>query len=89
LAFYNYADFGVRFHTHTFTLGGYRKTILGVVMIVTCESCGVEYDDLYCLTFCPHDKFDMHCIVGVGKFSKCCHTVEEVNEFIMAHISLL
>jgi len=28
-------------------------------MNVTCEKCGRGYDDVYRLTYCPHDKFGM------------------------------
>jgi hypothetical protein len=26
-------------------------------MKTKCEKCGLEYDDMYRLTYCPHDKF--------------------------------
>ena len=54
-------------------------------MIVTCETCGVEYDDVYRRTYCPHPPFEMRCVVNVGKFSKVCTRVEEVDELLRAH----
>lgn len=33
-------------------------------MLVTCEACGLEYDDVYRLTYCPHERFEMRCVVG-------------------------
>ena len=54
-------------------------------MIVVCKNCGLEYDDVYRLTICPHENFEMRCIVHAGKFSKLCTTPEEVNEFLKAH----
>jgi len=33
-------------------------------MVVSCEDCGLEYDDVYRLTYCPHERFEMHCVVG-------------------------
>lgn len=54
-------------------------------MMTTCETCHLQYDDVYRLTFCPHDAFEMRCVVNVGKFSKLCTRVEEVNEFIRVH----
>ena len=32
-------------------------------MIVTCSTCGLKYDDTYRLTYCPHEHFNMHCVV--------------------------
>lgn len=29
------------------------------LMTVTCDKCKTEYDDLYRLTYCPHEKFGM------------------------------
>lgn len=28
-------------------------------MVVTCDDCDEEYDDLYRLTYCPHERFEM------------------------------
>jgi len=36
-------------------------------MTVTCEKCGKQYDDVYHLTYCPHDSFEMACTVVNGK----------------------
>ena len=30
---------------------------------VKCPDCGLEYDDVYHWTFCPHDLFEMRTIV--------------------------
>ena len=54
-------------------------------MTVTCETCGLSYDDVYRLTYCPHERFDMRCVVHVGKHEKVCTRVEEVDEFIRAY----
>ena len=54
-------------------------------MTVLCETCGAAYDDVYRLTYCLHERFEMNCLVTVGKFSKICTRVEEVFEFINAH----
>jgi len=50
---------------------------------VTCEACNLVYDDTYRFTYCPHDKFEMHCTV-VNRYghTKCCHTVEEIDDFL-------
>lgn len=31
-------------------------------MIRVCEQCGVRYDDLYRLTYCPHERFEMRTV---------------------------
>lgn len=54
-------------------------------MIVTCEICHLQYDDVHRLACCPHEQFEMRCVVNVGKHSKVCTRVEEVFEFIRAH----
>ena len=48
-------------------------------MTRTCEDCGVEYDDTYRYTLCPHERFEMHCKIYVRGEWRCCHTVEEVR----------
>jgi len=51
-------------------------------MLVVCSDCKVEYDDTYHLTICPHDYFPMHTVVSTNHGSKCCHTIEELNNFL-------
>lgn len=51
-------------------------------MITLCETCGLEYDDTYRLTFCPHEPFEMRAIAGRGDQVKVCTTVEELMEFM-------
>lgn len=50
---------------------------------VTCERCSRTYDDTYRLTYCPHDKFEMHTLAvrGDGQ-EKLCTSVEELHEFL-------
>jgi hypothetical protein len=47
-------------------------------MIVTCESCGLEYDDVYRWTYCPHATFEMRTVVGRRGQTRVCRTVEEL-----------
>lgn len=52
-------------------------------MIVTCEACGVQYDDVYRWTFCPRAAFEMHTVaVRADGQAKCCHTVEELDAWL-------
>lgn len=51
-------------------------------MTVTCDDCGLVYDDTYRWTYCPHDKFEMRSLVSNGRGTKICTTVEEVNTFL-------
>ena len=51
-------------------------------MVVECGLCGLEYDDVYRLTYCPHEAFEMHTVVSIGGKSKCCHTIEEADRFL-------
>lgn len=49
-------------------------------MVVTCEKCGARYDDIYRLTYCPHERFEMSCIVGSGdKILGVATSVEELH----------
>jgi len=32
-------------------------------MVVMCSDCGRKYDDVYRLTYCPHETFQMQTIV--------------------------
>lgn len=51
-----------------------------------CEACQVDYDDTYQNTICPHDGFEMRCIVSTSDgASKLCTTVEEVDAFLAEH----
>lgn len=52
-------------------------------MVVICEDCDLQYDDVYCLTYCPHEPFDMHCqAMRSDGMTKCCHTIEELDAFL-------
>jgi hypothetical protein len=52
-------------------------------MIVTCPKCGIYYDDVYKLTFCPHNKFEMNCTVGRGdKILGVAHSPEELQRML-------
>lgn len=47
-------------------------------MIVTCPACGRNYDDVYNLTNCPHERFKMNTRVYVrGQFRGIAHTVQQ------------
>jgi hypothetical protein len=35
-------------------------------MVVECPDCGLRYDDVYRLTLCPHDRFEMATAVYRG-----------------------
>mgnify|MGYP001575200301 FL=1 len=52
-------------------------------MIVQCGSCRIAYDDVYRFTFCPHERFEMQCMVvrGDGQ-KKVCISVNEVQAFL-------
>lgn len=52
-------------------------------MYVICDDCGHEYDDVYRLTFCPHEQFEMHCLVSrPGHQTVLCTTVEQVRALL-------
>jgi hypothetical protein len=52
-------------------------------MIVTCPRCGIYYDDVYKLTICPHNKFEMNCTVGRGdKILGVAHSPEELQRML-------
>lgn len=52
-------------------------------MVVKCEVCGARYDDTYRLTYCPHERFEMHCTVGSGeKILGVATTVEELYQLL-------
>jgi hypothetical protein len=52
-------------------------------MIVTCDTCGLAYDDTFHLTYCPHDYFPMR-TVGVRSDGtmKVCTTLEDLDRFL-------
>jgi len=51
--------------------------------IVKCDKCGLEYDDTYRWTFCPHDTFQMDTLAVKGGGSmKRVHSIEELNTFL-------
>jgi hypothetical protein len=52
-------------------------------MQVTCDECGVEYDDTYRLTLCPHDGFDMVTMVVRGDgTTTVCRSLEDLDAFL-------
>lgn len=52
-------------------------------MIVSCEKCGLRYDDTYRLTYCPHEKFEMNTTVSSGgRVIGVAHSVEELNRML-------
>ncbi len=52
-------------------------------MIVTCDDCKLEYDDVYRLTYCPHERFDMHTTVANSKgVVGVARTVEELRRMM-------
>lgn len=52
-------------------------------MMVTCEACGQTYDDVYRLTYCPHERFEMRTRVYNGAcFLGIARSVEELRRLI-------
>jgi hypothetical protein len=52
-------------------------------MIVTCSSCHVEYDDVYRLTYCPHEPFAMRTVAVNGRGeTKVCTSLDELQMWI-------
>jgi hypothetical protein len=52
-------------------------------MVVTCSQCGKSYDDVYRLTYCPHEKFEMNTVVWSGdRIIGVAHSVEELNRML-------
>ena len=51
-------------------------------MRVHCEQCNLDFDDLYSLTFCPHEAFPMrtHVTREDGK-ERVCTSMEELIAF--------
>ena len=48
-------------------------------MNVTCADCHLQYDDLYRVTYCPHQFFDMHTLTTINGVEYCCHSIEELD----------
>ncbi len=49
----------------------------------TCEACGEEYDDVYRLTYCPHDQFEMNALVcGMDGVAGVAHTLEDLRRML-------
>lgn len=52
-----------------------------------CDECGLEYDDVYRWTYCPHDHFPMNTLVswvdeeGV-RHEHVATSVDELKEFL-------
>jgi hypothetical protein len=60
-----------------------KKNGRGDKMVVECPDCGLRYDDLYRLTYCPHVEFSMSTLVVRGDGSeKVCHSIEEMHQFM-------
>jgi hypothetical protein len=52
-------------------------------VIVTCEKCDIQYEDTYHLTVCPHEEFQMNCVVAKdGKVLGTAHSVEELRAML-------
>lgn len=52
-------------------------------MTVKCEKCNKLYDDVYRLTYCPHEKFQMRTIVaGPEGVRGIATTVEECRKLM-------
>lgn len=50
-------------------------------MLTTCQTCSLEYDDIYRLTICPHEKFEMYTTVMKADGSTVvAHSIEELNK---------
>ncbi len=53
------------------------------MMMVTCADCGERYDDVYRLTYCPHERFKMRTVVHrVGKPPITAHTIEQLRSLM-------
>lgn len=52
-------------------------------MEIKCTECNMIYDDVYSITYCPHNAFQMNTtVIKSNGDSKICTTVEELDEFI-------
>lgn len=52
-------------------------------MNVICDHCGLRYDDVYRLTICPHERFEMRTVVVMGDGEvRVAHTVEELRTLV-------
>lgn len=52
-------------------------------MLVTCDFCGLSYDDVYRLTYCPHEPFEMRCVVaGPDGVVGVATTLEELDQLL-------
>lgn len=58
-------------------------------MIVTCDDCELDFDDVYRRTYCPHEWFEMRTtVVGVdvasgdGKVLGVATTLEELDRLM-------
>jgi len=48
-----------------------------------CENCGEIYDDVNHSTICPHEYFEMCCIVGNGeKIVGIARSLEELHQML-------
>lgn len=55
-------------------------------MLVTCEECGIEYDDVYRRTYCPHKEFAMRQTLMLPDGSTSEHsTLESVDKAIAVY----
>ena len=52
-------------------------------MIVTCDDCELDFDDVYRRTYCPHEWFEMRTTVvdGDGKV-RVARTLEELSRLM-------
>ena len=52
-------------------------------MMITCGDCGKQYDDVYRLTVCPHESFEMRTIVaGPEGVKGVARSVEELHRLM-------
>ena len=51
-------------------------------MLVRCETCEIEYDDVYRLTYCPHESFEMRCRVVVNGEERIATSVEQLRGWL-------
>ena len=50
-------------------------------MLVQCETCQLEYDDVYRLTYCPHGRFEMRCKVTIKGEERIATSVEQLRRW--------
>ena len=52
-------------------------------MLRLCEDCNKSYDDVYRLTYCPHDSFEMRTqVYAGGVFKGTATTIEQLRSMM-------